>query len=485
MKAQSNKIDSLKLLLKTAQHDTTRFNTLMTIGNFYQNINPDTAIYYHAQARNLNQKLNNPLKIGEALKAEGWDNFVKGNNDDALKLYNEALQIAEKAIKQNSNKSYVSASKKLKAACLGNNGILFHQRGNTVKALEYYFAALKINEEILNKRGQATILGNIGLVYKSHGEGLKALNYFLRALKLCEEINYKQGQISSYTNIGIIYSDQNDFSKALEYQFKALKINEETGNKQGEAANLGSIGVIYNRQAHFKKALNYFLKALKINEETGNKGFEVVLLGNIGSIYITFKKYLVAEKYIKQSYAIACEIGSLEEIKKAHQNLSYIYQENNQSALALKQYKLYVQYNDSLLNKENTKASIQQEMKFNYEKKAAADSVKVSEEKKIEQIKLSVSEAMLKQEKTQRYALYGGLGIIIIFAGFMVNRFRVTNRQKKLISEQKKIVEEQKNEVEEKQKEILDSIHYAKRIQTALLTNEKYIERVINKLQKK
>lgn len=31
--------------------------------------------------------------------------------------------------------------------------------------------------------------------------------------------------------------------------------------------------------------------------------------------------------------------------------------------------------------------------------------------------------------------------------------------------------------VEEKQKEILDSIHYAKRIQTALLTSEKYIEK--------
>ena len=38
--------------------------------------------------------------------------------------------------------------------------------------------------------------------------------------------------------------------------------------------------------------------------------------------------------------------------------------------------------------------------------------------------------------------------------------------------------------IEEKQKEILDSIHYAKRIQTALLTSEKYIERNLNKLTK-
>ena len=35
----------------------------------------------------------------------------------------------------------------------------------------------------------------------------------------------------------------------------------------------------------------------------------------------------------------------------------------------------------------------------------------------------------------------------------------------------------------EKQKEILDSINYAKRIQMALLPNEKYIERNLNKMR--
>ncbi|MBC7863067.1 MAG: hypothetical protein IAF38_08830 [Bacteroidia bacterium] len=41
----------------------------------------------------------------------------------------------------------------------------------------------------------------------------------------------------------------------------------------------------------------------------------------------------------------------------------------------------------------------------------------------------------------------------------------------------KTLIEEQKKIVDEKQKEVLDSIHYAKRIQTALITSEKYIAR--------
>jgi hypothetical protein len=46
-------------------------------------------------------------------------------------------------------------------------------------------------------------------------------------------------------------------------------------------------------------------------------------------------------------------------------------------------------------------------------------------------------------------------------------------------------IEIEKLVVEEKNKEILDSIHYSKRIQNALLPSEKYIERNLNRLNKK
>lgn len=45
-------------------------------------------------------------------------------------------------------------------------------------------------------------------------------------------------------------------------------------------------------------------------------------------------------------------------------------------------------------------------------------------------------------------------------------------------------LENEKKHVEEKQKEILDSIHYAKRIQNALLPNEKFIDKKLKSLKK-
>jgi hypothetical protein len=51
------------------------------------------------------------------------------------------------------------------------------------------------------------------------------------------------------------------------------------------------------------------------------------------------------------------------------------------------------------------------------------------------------------------------------------------NRQKQLVEEQKILVDKALHELREKNKEVMESIHYAKRIQTALLPTQKYLEK--------
>ena len=151
---------------------------------------------------------------------------------------------------------------------------------------------------------------------------------------------------------------------------------------------------------------------------------------------------------------------------------------------AFENYKMYIIYRDSMNNELNTKRSVETQMQYSFDKKQSADSIRVEEEKK-------VVAAELKSEKNQRYSLYGGLGLTIVFALFIFNRFRVTRKQKviiegqkQILEYQKKIVEEQKQIVEEKNKDILDSIHYARRIQRSILPTEKYIIKNLNRLMK-
>lgn len=59
---------------------------------------------------------------------------------------------------------------------------------------------------------------------------------------------------------------------------------------------------------------------------------------------------------------------------------------------------------------------------------------------------------------------------------------KVEERTTEVVEEKKK-VEEQKRVIEEKQKEVLDSIHYARRIQSALITSERNIQKMIGRLK--
>ncbi len=179
---------------------------------------------------------------------------------------------------------------------------------------------------------------------------------------------------------------------------------------------------------------------------------------------------------------VAKELGFPEDIMCAAITLKAIYKKQNKYKEAFATYDLFIQMRDTIESEEAKKASIKKQFQYQYEKKAAADSVKHAEERKVKNAQLIVQRSQLKQEKTKRLALYSGLVLMIAFLGFVFNRFIVTQKQKAIIEQQKILVDEAFKHLEEKNKEVMDSIHYAKKIQQALLTSEQYINNALNRL---
>jgi serine phosphatase RsbU (regulator of sigma subunit) len=153
---------------------------------------------------------------------------------------------------------------------------------------------------------------------------------------------------------------------------------------------------------------------------------------------------------------------------------AYIDKKDYKNALLM--YELYVKMNDSLVNAQNRKAALKAELKYDYDKKAAADSVRVQEEKKLNEVK---HQQQLAQQKWMIYIAAGAFVFVLIIAILI---FRGLQQKKKshqllessnfLLEETNKEVTKQKELVEEKQKEIIDSINYAQRIQHAVLTGD-------------
>jgi hypothetical protein len=69
--------------------------------------------------------------------------------------------------------------------------------------------------------------------------------------------------------------------------------------------------------------------------------------------------------------------------------------------------------------------------------------------------------------------------LFIIFLIIVLNRLKFIKQQNQTIQKQKLEVESKNITIEEKQKEILDSIRYAKRIQSAHLPNVQQIKKMM------
>jgi serine phosphatase RsbU (regulator of sigma subunit)/TPR repeat protein len=420
--AQNRLLDSIRGVIKTASHDTTL-----------------AAAY---------------VALTEA--------FASNSTDSLIPYCNKALEVVERNLAA-AGPAEKASYLRTKALAINNIGYVYYFKGNYAKGLEYYLQALTIREQVQDIYGISESLYNIATVYRSQGNVPKAIEYMEKSVRMSEEKNDKASMALAYYGIGTIYLKQGDHPKAMEYYMKSLKLNQELGITLQVCRNYNSIGNVFLRMGREDEAMKYYRLGLDVASAISDMSTVSSANTNLGNIYFARRDYAKALTHGQLGLAISQQIGNPDRIRVAAKLLSDVYSAQKQPGPAFGMYKLYIQMRDSISNQEAEKAAIEKRFQYEYEKKAAADSVRIAEEKK-------VSEAQHVKERTQRYALYGGLLLMLVFALFMLNRFKVTHKQKLLIENQKALVEE-------KQKEMLDSITYAKKIQQAVLKEEEHVSK--------
>ncbi|MDF5729968.1 MAG: tetratricopeptide repeat protein, partial [Rhizonema sp. PD38] len=185
---------------------------------------------------------------------------------EALQLWQQLNDLAKQAI------------------TLNNIGLVYSDLGDLQKALEYYNQALPLRRAVGDKSEEATTLTNIGVVYDALGEKPKALEYYNQALLLFRAVGNKSGEAVILTSIGGVYSDEGEKQRALEYYNQALPLRRAVGNKSGEAVTLTNIGLVYDDLGEKQKALEYYNQALPLRRAVGYKFGEAVTLSNVAYI---------------------------------------------------------------------------------------------------------------------------------------------------------------------------------------------------------
>lgn len=406
------------------------------------------SIYQLGKAeKNIKRKL---LLLNESI-AYGW---YYGDYDKAIRYGKEGLKLAYK-YKNDSIASLMN----------NNMGIAYDYKGDYPQALTHLFKALSIAERINDRRNESYILSNIGLIYNIQGQNNKALQYHQKSLKIRRELKLDKGISASINNIGIVLMDLKQYEKAIYYYLEAVKIDKMLGDSNGLSDDYNNLGVCFQEQKLYKKSEYYHLKSLQIRENLQNMPSISNSKLNLGVIAIKQGKFKEGKKYLDESLEVFQKMGQKESMKYIYQGYAELGEKQGDYKMAFNYLKKLNKIKEELANEEDVRKQTQEEMNYQFDK-----------ERELQRIANVKSNLENKKKQEQALIINWAIAIVgIIILVFSLVLYRRWNEVKK----QKVIIEEKNRQVQEKNREILDSINYAKRIQTAILPSLQLREKVL------
>ena len=435
--------------------DTSKVRARLSLALYYYATDLDTTFILCHEAEELAEK--NQWDFGMT-ESYGWLGYLynaTGNLEKALEYNNKSMVLAKKT------GDIISIT-----TLLNNSAIIYLSWGKTEEALKCHIEALQLHESSGNKVEIARSLNSIALIMKNQGFIDKALDLYERSLKMRREIGEPSDIGETLNNIGVIYAVRKEYKVAEEYYKESLRLRMENGKPTEVANSLNNLGNLMNNMEMYDSALVYLFQSLEIREKYGLAPGICESSIDIGYAYYQKGDYQKAKEYSLKGYEMAKDFGYIRLITNATGTIYKLYLEENNKALAYDYFYEHVSMRDSMQNSETQRTTAQMEAKYAYEKQKAMDDANYEKEKAIGD----------EQKKRQQILIYsGGAGLVLVigFLIFVFNRLRITRKQKGIIEEQKIEVEQAHEILEEKNTEILDSIAYAKRIQSAILPPDK------------
>lgn len=260
-----------------------------------------------------------------------------------------------------------------------------------------------------------------------------AKRYFRKAENLVPSLKDYHVLSSFYLQKGALYRQEDKMDSAfLNYQ-QAYTYDSLSNNVYGMTAVLNNIGLAYAESGDLKKAIYYTEKSVVISEKNQIKISSKYSYGNLADYY--------------------SEAG---DFKKAYDCMIR-----------------YTELNKELYSEENQKIGNEMEAKFQDEKKQLIID-KQQKEGEAKDAKISQQKEENRRINQQRIFVGVALGLMLVVSFIIYRNLQRKKKDNALITAQKEEITQQKEEIQEKHKEIKDSIDYAKKIQTALLTHDEY-----------
>ena len=180
----------------------------------------NNALEHLFKSEELYKKSNLDLEVANTLNSIAGIYWRKGESKNATEALNSAIKIFQEL-----------GNKKRLSFAINNLGIMNTQVGDYDYGIQNFKLALQMaikNEDIQN---QARCLGNLGQTYLKVGELDLAQKSFLQRISLNEQIGNKREIAHEYSNLGFLASSKGNFDEAVAYFKMGLEIFKSIGQE--------------------------------------------------------------------------------------------------------------------------------------------------------------------------------------------------------------------------------------------------------------
>ncbi len=441
--SQDKKIDSILFVLNNARQDTTKANTLNALSTtFLSNREFDKAMSYAKGALSLAQKLDFKKGVAAAYRVIGLVAAQQGNYAEAKLSHEVALKLSE----QMSDKYGI-------ARYYQDMGMFYYLQDNDPEALNNFYKALKLFDEINDLTSVANMYLRIGGSYfylKNYSEAEKNN---LKALEVFEKTGEREGAAYTTKSLGILRfisgnaafdagdkdTAKQKYREAIVKHQPAIKIYEETADRVGLLETYPHVGNVYEKlgsialeendmqasKNYFMFARKYYSEFLQIAEETDDENYITEACNGLGKLYLHLKEYSKAKQFLQRGLLISTKRGYKVTLRDGYELLAELGTRQGNYKNALRNYKMFILYKDSLGNEEIVSKAEGYKMRYEFEKKE-------------DQIQLLSTENKLKttlasKQKQQKEFAFAGIAATLLVGGYGFYRYR---RRKKIQSQQ-------------------------------------------------
>ena len=296
----------------------------------------------------------------------------------------------------------------------------------------------------------------------------EAIESFNKLYLLAESNGNKNAMRSVCMNLGMIYSDKNQYEKAEEHIIKSLKINKQMGDKAGQAASLTNLATAQQNQNKNNEALSSAEPALALAKELNNMSLIRTCygmlseihkkLGNSEKVLEYFNLYASFDQHLKREQMTQVQRESQEKVREAVSQTTQKEQELRAKEQILEKTQASLEVAEQLTEKQKYQLELQEFKRKEIEEKAAAE--------------------MRRQAMIRNFMILV-IVIILSFSGLLYKQIKKTKKANRVLANQNNEIKSQKDEIEKQAEKIRSSIQYARRIQTAVLPPDDYLNRLL------